>query len=373
MCAASHLHNDRAVISAESRSQLKDGRPSTTGGWVEMVKNPDSGLPDYSSDYLDTRRSVRFRVLSALKDPAKRGTLDLSALWGLRADFPVSACFNVHTYCNEACVMCPHKEYSRKSGNSVMPESLFEGLIDEFAHSGGKIVTFNNFSEIFAHPQGVEFVEHALDYQELQVYVVTNGLSMTSAYVDRLFSRGFSGIVYASCHAFSAETFEQVTRVDGFSRALDNITYLAKRHPNPERIIIQYATDSSSDEEITAAREYWYSLGVSTNMFKSHTFAGNSPHREERSSTGTLAGCVGWGHDAGQPFYQLVVQPNGDVTLCCHDLANSVVLGNCAESSISDVWNSERFYRIIGQIYLGEPSSSDFICRKCCLAQYVEE
>jgi MoaA/NifB/PqqE/SkfB family radical SAM enzyme len=359
------------VILAEGSSQLRDARQST-GGRVEIVKNPDTGLPDYSSGYLEASRRVRLRILSALRDPVQRKSLDLDALWRLRADFPVSACFNIHSYCNEACVMCPHRDYSDKSTSAVMSESLFQKLIEEFAYGGGRILTFNNFSEIFAHPRGVEFVEQALGYPELQVYIVTNGLHMTSAYVDRLVAGRFSGIVYASCHAFSAKTFRRVTRVDGFTRVLDNITYLARKHSAPERVIIQYATDFSSDAEVAAAREYWSSLGVSMNVFASHTFAGNSPHRQERSSTGTLAGCVGWGHDAGQPFYQVVVQSDGDLTLCCHDLANSVVLGNCADSSICDVWNSERFYEVIGQIYLGEPSSGDLVCRKCCLAQYVE-
>lgn len=361
------------VIVSEICSQLRDLQELSSDDRVEIVANPSTGLPDYTSSYLEARRSIGARILSALKDPIERNAFDLAVLLGLRTRFPVSACFNVHAYCNETCVMCPRREHSGEGLDRVMAESLYRRLIDEFAHSGGRILTFNNFSEIFAHPDGMMFLDHALEHRQLELYIVTNGLNMTCDHVDRLLGIGFSGIVYLSCHAFSQETFRRVTGVDGFSRVFENATYLARSHPSPERIIIQYATDFSSDEEIAAAREYWDFLGVRVNMFQSHTFAGNSTHRVEHSRSGTLAGCVGWGHDAGQPFYQVVVQPDGDVTLCCHDLASSVVLGNCAESSIYDVWNSEKFYKVIGQIYLGKPSSDDFICKKCCMAQYVEQ
>lgn len=340
---------------------------------IEVALNTSNGLPDYNSHYLAFRDLIGRTLLEHLNNSLKRRSLTLETVWDLRCDFPIAACFNVHTICNEACVMCPYDDYSKINDHRLMPDVLFEKLIDEFASNGGKILTFNNFSDIFAHANGIKFVERALEITEIQLYIVTNGLNMKPAYIDRMLDRGFAGITYVSCHAFSKETFKNVTQRDGFSNVLNNITYLAENHPNPERIIVQYAVDYSSIEEVMQAEEYWSSLGVSLNLFNTHTFAGNSQHREENSHPGVLAGCKGWGHDAGQPFYQIVVQANGDVTLCCHDLANSVVLGNVVRSSIYEVWNSEQFYKVIGQIYMGEHSEMNFICRKCQLAQYVQE
>jgi radical SAM protein with 4Fe4S-binding SPASM domain len=92
---------------------------------------------------------------------------------------------------------------------------------------------------------------------------------------------------------------------------------------------------------------------------------------QQDSGSGRLAGCRGWGHDAGQPFYQIVIQHNGDVTLCCHDYHRSVVLVNVLKTSVYDAWNSEAYHTAIGQIYAGLPSDESFICRKCDLAQFA--
>jgi radical SAM protein with 4Fe4S-binding SPASM domain len=341
---------------------------------IEVTIDPLSGLPDYTSPYLEFRDLIGKNLLQTLLTDSERSSLSLNQIWDLRCDFPIAACFNVHSVCNEACVMCPYDDYSKITEHRVMQDIVFDKIINEFILCGGKILTFNNFSDIFAHASGIKFIERIFKFPEIELYIVTNGLNMKPTYIDKIIDIGFTGITYISCHAFSQDTFKKVTQRDGFYNVLNNITYLAKKHPHPERIIVQYAVDYSSIDEVIQAQEYWGKLGVSLNLFNTHTFAGNSQHREENFRSSVLAGCKGWGHDAGQPFYQIVIQANGDVTLCCHDLANSVVLGNVTENSIYEVWNSEKFYQVIGRIYLNNGHNDmDLICRKCQLAQYCQE
>lgn len=85
-----------------------------------------------------------------------------------------------------------------------------------------------------------------------------------------------------------------------------------------------------------------------------------------------FAGCRGWGKDAGQPFYQIVVQANGNVSLCCHDLRAQHVLGNAFRDGLAGVCNSPAYRRLVADLYLGEFSNPDFICRSCGLAQWEE-
>jgi hypothetical protein len=61
---------------------------------------------------------------------------------------------------------------------------------------------------------------------------------------------------------------------------------------------------------------------------------------------------------------QAYIVENGDMILCCHDWRRTVVLGNVAETSIREVWNSGTF---LDRIY--EYHARDFtnigICRNC--------
>jgi hypothetical protein len=148
--------------------------------------------------------------------------------------------------------MCP-RHLSKDYPSEFMPEQVFARIMEEYAEIGGRIITFNNFSDIFAHPSGVAYIEHTLSYSSLNVYLVTNGLNMRQNYIDRIFNAGFDGIIYVSCHAFSKDTFERVTGARGFRNVLKNSLHLRGRHPHPERIIIQYGTDYSTNEEIQVA------------------------------------------------------------------------------------------------------------------------
>ena len=325
-----------------------------------------NGIPNFASPFISERDRIGKQLLKDLLSQ----DLNLDYVWSQRSKFPIAACFNVHTYCNEACIMCPYEDvYANDKNHKIMPMDIFRKLLREFVNLGGKIVTYNNFSDIFAHRSGVDYIKTVLtEFPEVQLYLVTNGIGMLPRKIDEVISYGFDGIVYVSCHGFSRETFKKVTKRDSFDRVKTQIEYLASKHPIPERIIIQYALDYSTQEEVQAAEAHWKQFGITLNKFGTHTFAGNSNHRTEQPKTGKLAGCSGWGADGGQPFYQIVFQANGDVTLCCHDLLGSVVLGNALRDGVYDSWNSVEFKKLIDDLYLGNSNDPNFICRKCSMA-----
>jgi uncharacterized Fe-S cluster-containing radical SAM superfamily protein len=294
-------------------------------------------------------------------------------LWASHPGFPLAICFNVHSLCNERCVMCPYKSTDAGKPTRVMDIKGFEKTWKEFLEIGGRIATFNNFSDIFSHPVGMDYVRITLKNQnEAHTYFVTNGLALKKEYVDEIISTGWGGIIYVSCHGFSKETFKKVTGVDAFSNVIEHTKYLASRHPIPERIIIQYATDFSSDDEIKAAISFWGNLGCSVNSFSTHTWAGSSLHRDQTILAGRLAGCRGWGYDAGQPFFQAVIQQNGNLTLCCMDLQGIIIIGNAFENGLAKTWKSKEMRDIIRLIYKGSMDGRTMtICKKCEFAQIV--
>lgn len=351
------------------KSIFSSGHTAENSLPVVKIKN---GIPMYTSPYLDERNSIGVDLLHkcAVNTP---DTYTIDDLWKNHPDFPIAVCFNVHSLCNERCIMCPYKDTDAKKPTRSMDLEKFTIAWEQFVDAGGKIATFNNFSDIFAHPIGMDYVRHTLKYQDkVNVYFVTNGLALKREYVDEILSTGWSDIMYISCHGFTEETFHKVTGVNAFNRVLENATYMAKHHPKPENIIIQYATDYSQPEEVEQALAYWGALGCTVNTFSTHTFAGNSSHREEEAKEGRLAGCKGWGYDGGQLFFQAVIQQNGELTLCCHDLEGKVVIGDVFADGLIPSWKSKRMKNLVGLIYRGGQNPKVMeLCRKCNLAQMV--
>jgi MoaA/NifB/PqqE/SkfB family radical SAM enzyme len=331
-----------------------------------------NGIPSYISPYIQSRNVLGAEILRQCAENTP-DMYTINDLWKSHPDFPIAICFNVHSLCNERCVMCPYKSTDAQKPTRIMELEKFQKAWDEFAGAGGRIATFNNFSDIFAHPVGMDYVRHALKYQDkVNVYFVTNGLALKQEYVDEILATGWQDIMYISCHGFSEETFHKVTGVNAFKHVLEHATYMAKHHPKPQNIIIQYATDYSEKAEVDEALAYWNGLGCTVNSFATHTFAGNSDHREETVREGRLAGCKGWGYDAGQLFFQAVIQQNGNLTLCCHDLEGKIVIGDAFEEGLIPAWKSKRMKNLIGLIYRGGSNSKTMeICRKCSLSQVV--
>ena len=65
------------------------------------------------------------------------------------------------------------------------------------------------------------------------------------------------------------------------------------------------------------------------------------------------------------PWFDLFVQPNGDV-VPCDEL--DLVMGNLKTDELSDIWNSERYRRFRRRI--GAQGVSHPICRRCCHRRY---
>jgi len=125
--------------------------------------------------------------------------------------------------------------------------------------------------------------------------------------------------------------------------------------------------------EAELAKRHWLERGASFNGITSHTFCESSGHKKAGSdpSRGALIGCRSWDMDGGLPFYQMVVQPDGECTLCCMDVAREVRLGNAFASGVAAVWNGEAFREMIEKIYGGKTDSGEnFVCNRCPSALY---
>lgn len=66
------------------------------------------------------------------------------------------------------------------------------------------------------------------------------------------------------------------------------------------------------------------------------------------------------------PFYSFVVNPDGEVTVCCNDWERKISMGNAMSESIYDIWNGEKYYRfLLGMLEKGRKINYPTGCAKC--------
>jgi radical SAM protein with 4Fe4S-binding SPASM domain len=84
------------------------------------------------------------------------------------------------------------------------------------------------------------------------------------------------------------------------------------------------------------------------------TRGGSAPNRTDIAPLKSL--CI-------LPFTQMVVRPDGKISLCDCDALGKVTLGDLTRDSISDVWNGDLYWDVRRRI--AEGRKNFFLCRNC--------
>ncbi|MEW6428695.1 MAG: tetratricopeptide repeat protein [Thermodesulfobacteriota bacterium] len=66
-----------------------------------------------------------------------------------------------------------------------------------------------------------------------------------------------------------------------------------------------------------------------------------------------------------KPFTEMAVRANGDVVLCCYDLASEQVMGNVAETSLLRIWTGTEYRRLRRAMIDNVREELPAPCRKC--------
>ena len=72
------------------------------------------------------------------------------------------------------------------------------------------------------------------------------------------------------------------------------------------------------------------------------------------------------GFHCAQPFHRMFLKNNGNVTVCCFDDKDEVVVGNWREQELKSIWIGEP-YRAVRQLHAEGRYYDMAMCRKCYL------
>jgi radical SAM protein with 4Fe4S-binding SPASM domain len=282
-----------------------------------------------------------------------------------RMPYPSSLLVDVHSFCNAACKTCPYRMLQKSLPMGYMDEHLFRKIVDEFAqikmvHDVRGHVIFCYMGEPFVDPNVIEKISYVVR-AGLILVLQTNAYLLSPEKTDRLIETGFRGEIYVSCHGITPKVYRNVMGMD-IGPVLRNVEYLVGRYPR-NLVQIRAIPHDWPPGEVLRVKRYWKQKGVRLKMFLPN------------SRTGLLPDLRGWswkypgnrlrGCRKDLPIRDMVIAYNGDVVLCCEDMARKVVLGNVREHSLVEVWNSDRAKEVLEKIYLGKPSEDDFICKTC--------
>ncbi len=269
--------------------------------------------------------------------------------------------------CNLKCKFCaqanPEGPHNNKKG--FMEFKVFKKIIDDLVKHNIIFGTFEPFwlGESLMHPEFKKFFSYYLKHKEkisLGWQLDTNGIYLKKDLAEFIIKQNhnFPSRLNFSIDAVSENTYKKLRGSKEYNIVIKNIINLLKIRKNldyPE-IAVQFIVTKDNVKEAHSFVDFWkriqkdYKAGMAINLKQKD--GGNAtenlqlfnkakkintespvPYKKFRlpEKRNTLQVC-------GAPFKTLIIDKDGNATVCCVDNNLDLKIGNVKEKSIYNLW-----------------------------------
>lgn len=281
--------------------------------------------------------------------------------------FPIYAC-------NFKCYYCPMSVAKDDrhfiSNKIVMPFDLFKKCIDDATKFQDKIkvIRFVGMGEPLLHNRLSEMIRYTKEKNVAEnIEILTNASLLTPKLSNELIDAGLSKLII-SLQGITKEGYFKVSEVNiDFGLFLDNIKYFFehKKSCHLHIKIIDCALSKEDEENFynlfenmcdTIAIEYMGPIykDVTYNIDKLNTTQYGIPYS-------IIEIC-------SQPFFVMQINPDGNV-VPCYSIEYPIILGNCNEESIFDIWTNKVFNKFRYDMLDGINTVCK-ICKDCKITKH---
>ena len=218
--------------------------------------------------------------------------------------------------CNGVCSFCPVNKNVDPRIETRMNDELFYSIVDQLSNMdySGKFTTFSN-NEPLLDERIIEFNRYARDkLPKARMHLFTNGTLLT---IEKF---------TALCEVLDELIIDNYQQDLKLIRPCLDIVDYSDKHPELE-LNKKVTIVLRKPQEILTSR------------------GGNAPNRKDIREYPDDR-CV-------LPFKQMIVRPDGKVSLCCNDATGQYTLGDLNTESLTDVWFGTKFAKVREALYKG--------------------
>ncbi len=287
--------------------------------------------------------------------------------------FPTHVQIQTTTACGAACSICPHPVESPRWSNGLMTDGTFDRIVDQLCGLPIEYLSPYLMADSMSDRKifdRIEALRRALPDTHFEVS--TTGMYLTPKIAERILASPICELRISS-HGTTAEEYAKTMPGVKFDTAMANVLAFIERWKaqRPFKLCIVCLWGLWSPEREDQIEAYWRDLGVEISKW----------HVNSRADQVDLT-IFGDGSEDTTAFARgkddppylcrfhrdtqwLHILSDGRVTLCCMDYKQEVILGNVLDSSIEEIWNSERFADIRAKIRGDRPTAGEFLCNRC--------
>lgn len=275
-------------------------------------------------------------------------------------EYPVYLLIEPTNNCNFKCVMCPRKNMIRPLGQ--MELQLFQKIIDEVE---GKVefIWLHFFGEPLMNKKIIDFINYA-GGKGITLGMSTNGFFLDNNIINELLNSKLD-LLLISIDSLSQDTFQKIRLGGDLSIILKNVDILLKCHKqknSPLNIVLSMINLPFNQKELNHFLSNWKkSSGINVVIKPFDNFAGQEEDIVKLSTSvknyNEELQCV-------EPWRGLAIGWDGQIVPCCYDFDYKYPLGNVHDSSIFDIWNSNKMM-LLREAHAKKRKRNIGLCNNC--------
>lgn len=278
-------------------------------------------------------------------------------------DFPLHLDIETTNICNLRCPMCPrtiHVDQGTFSELGMMTREEYASIIDQGVKYGVRSIKLNYLGEPLAHKDVVWQVAYAKQKGVLDVMMNSNASLLNKDRAVQLLDAGLDNM-FISFDAVTPNLFEDRRVGTTLGRVIDNVySFVRLRNDSYPHVQVRLSMVMYKEpewlEQFEGLKIMWKHL---VDAIGYGFYTERSP--DHQSEYPPIPGF--W---CAQPFQRMFLKYNGNVTICCVDDKDEVVVGNWRGQRLHDIWNGPN-YRNIRQLHGAGEYHQMAMCRKCYL------
>lgn len=262
----------------------------------------------------------------------------------LNTDFPNVLSIEPTNHCNLKCVYCP-RQRARK-GVGTMDWGLYTRLIDEVADFKPLIMLhFHKDGESLLHPRFFDMTRYARQKRVAKtIHLNTNALCWTDKVIDDILDSGLDDIT-VSLDAARPATYRKHKGADCLSKVEEQVRdFFARREQRglqkPFVRVKLMEFDEIRPDEIEEFFAKWQDVADMVQITGIHSWSGAIDGVKITDETSGVR------YPCAIMWYSLVVNWNGEVTVCSVDWDTEIKVGDAKKQTLHEIWNSAEIKRV---------------------------
>lgn len=240
--------------------------------------------------------------------------------------------------CNFRCPICPNSLTENRAASGMMSLDLFDSILNQISDKA-KVIQLYWMGEPLLNENIYHMIKDCKCRTQAKVMISTNGSLLSSEVTKRLVDCGLDEIIVSMDACESQEIYGKI-RVGGDIEILnENIEYLILNKGNMS-VVLQFIDLYSNQSEKEKFISKWNAFDCKIEISCLYTWANQIPSLNLASDN--LSPVLKKKRvPCADLWNKIAIHWDGHISACCFDYANKLILGDCSNTSLAAIWNSD--------------------------------